>query len=36
MTEYFYIINDVNDSYQEALRILNDEERYHKIVGVKQ
>ena len=35
MTEYFYIINDVNDSYQEALRILNDEERYHKIVGVK-
>ena len=36
MTEYFYIINDVNDSYQKALRILNDEERYHKIVGVKQ
>lgn len=36
MAEYFYIINDVNDSYQEALRILGDEERYCKIIGVGQ
>ncbi len=35
MTEYFYIINDINDSYQEALKVINDKERYKKILGVK-
>lgn len=33
MNEYFQIINDVNDSYQEALRLLNDPERYEKTLG---
>lgn len=33
MNEYFQIINDVNDSYREALRILNDPERYEKTLG---
>lgn len=32
MSEYFQIINDENDSYQEALKIINDNERYHKIL----
>ena len=35
MTEYFYVINDINDSYQEALKVINDKERYKKILGVK-
>ena len=34
MTEYFYIINDVNDSYQEALKIINDEERYNHVLDI--
>ena len=33
MTEYFQIINDDNESFQEALRIINDEERYNKELG---
>ncbi|MDR0743447.1 MAG: S41 family peptidase [Tannerella sp.] len=31
-SEYFQIINDRNDSYQEALKIINDDERYYKII----
>lgn len=33
MNEYFQVINEVNDSYQEALRILNDPQRYEKTLG---
>lgn len=33
MAEYFQIINDDNTSYQEALRIINDKERYDKALG---
>lgn len=33
MNEYFQIINETNDSYLEALRILNDPERYEQILG---
>jgi carboxyl-terminal processing protease len=33
MTEYFQIINDENESFQEALRIINDEQRYNKALG---
>ena len=32
MTEYFYIINDINGSYQEALKIIHDDERYNNIL----
>lgn len=32
MTEYFYIINDVNESYQEALKIIQDNEQYTRIL----
>jgi carboxyl-terminal processing protease len=33
ISEYFQIINDKNDSYLEALKIINDDERYHKILA---
>lgn len=33
MAEYYYIINDVSDSYTEALNIINDEERYNRILN---
>ena len=36
MTEYFQIINTANDSYVEALRILNDPARYARILGQTQ
>jgi carboxyl-terminal processing protease len=32
-SEYFQIINDLNDSYREALSIINDDERYYKILN---
>ncbi|MDR1525064.1 MAG: S41 family peptidase [Tannerella sp.] len=32
MSEYFQIINEKNDSYLEALRIINDNERYNAIL----
>ena len=31
-TSYFYIINDVNQTYQEALRLINDEIKYDEIL----
>ncbi len=34
MAEYFQIMNDVNDSYQEALRIINDKDAYNKELGI--
>ena len=33
MAEYFQVINDDNESYQEALRLINDEQRYEKELG---
>jgi carboxyl-terminal processing protease len=33
MNEYFLIINDENASLKEALRIINDPDAYHKILG---
>lgn len=33
MTEYFQIINDVNDSYNNALRIINDPVEYKKLLS---
>ena len=33
MGEYFYIINDVNESFQKALEIMNDEATYNRILG---
>ena len=33
MAEYFQVINDDNQSYQEALRIINDEAVYNKELG---
>ena len=30
MAEYFQVINDDNESFQEALRLINDEQRYKK------
>ena len=33
MTEYFQIVNDDNSSFKEALRIINDEAAYNKILG---
>ena len=36
MTEYFQIINTANDSYVEALRILNDPARYARILDQTQ
>lgn len=33
MTEYFQIINDVNESYNEALRIINDPAEYKKLLS---
>lgn len=33
MGEYFYIINDVNESFQKALEIMNDETTYNRILG---
>ena len=33
MGEYFQVINDDNPSLQEALRIINDEERYNKVIN---
>ena len=33
MGEYFQVINDDNASLQEALRIINDEERYNKVIN---
>lgn len=34
MGEYFRIINDDNAGFQEALRIINDEERYNGIIDI--
>ena len=31
-SEYFQIINDVNESYQAAIRIINDTQGYNKIL----
>ena len=31
-SEYFQIINDINESYLKALQIINDEENYNKIL----
>ena len=31
MAEYFQVINDDNESFQEALRLINDEQRYKRI-----
>ena len=33
MSEYFQVINDDNESFQEALRLINDEQRYKKELG---
>lgn len=33
MAEYFQVINDDNDSYQEARRLINDKEAYDKELG---
>ena len=33
MAEYFQVINDDNESFQEALRLINDEQRYKKELG---
>jgi carboxyl-terminal processing protease len=33
ISEYFQIINDKNDIYLEALRIINDDERYYSILN---
>ena len=33
MTEYFQIINNASDSYNEALKIINDDEIYNRILG---
>ena len=33
MSEYYQVINDDNASLKEALRIINDTEAYHKILG---
>ena len=30
MAEYFQVINDDNESFQEALRLINDDQRYEK------
>lgn len=35
MKDYFMIINEVNQSYQEALKVINDENRYNQILGIK-
>lgn len=34
MTEYFYIINDANRTYQEALKLINDEAKYNQILRI--
>ncbi len=34
MAEYFRIINEDNPSFQEALRLINDEQRYRKTLGL--
>lgn len=33
MAEYFQVINNDNESFQEALRLINDEQRYKKELG---
>lgn len=33
MSEYYRIMNKANDSFAEALRIINDPERYDRIIG---
>lgn len=33
MGQYFQVINDDNPSYKEALRLINDKERYYKLLG---
>ena len=35
MNEYFQIINEDNESLKEALRIINDPEKYNQILGMK-
>ena len=35
MSEYFQIVNDKNNSYIEAINIINDDERYYKIINGK-
>ena len=35
MKDYFMIINEVNQSYQEALKVINYENRYNQILGIK-
>ena len=32
MSEYYQVVNDKNNSYQEALRIINNDERYNSIL----
>ncbi len=34
ITEYFYIINDANRTYQEALKLINDEAKYNQILRI--
>ncbi len=34
MSEYFQVINDINDSYTKALAIINDPEAYRKELGL--
>ena len=34
MTEYFYIINDANRTYQEAQKLINDEAKYNQILRI--
>ena len=34
MTEYLYIINDANRTYQEALKLINDEAKYNQILRI--
>lgn len=34
ITDYFYIVNDVNQTYLEALKLINDEARYNQILRI--
>jgi carboxyl-terminal processing protease len=33
MSEYYQVINDENDSFKEALRIINNDNLYNKKLG---
>lgn len=35
MSEYYQVINDLNDSYQEALKLIKDKEKYDKTLGFR-